>query len=149
MLDGTAAIVAEAEALGDAGVLENLHYILHGAAGDSECAFQNGWLRDRSPDGSELAGRHGMRLADFMLSDTAQRGQLEEAHVVALRLYSTSVSTTTSASTSTSSSSSTTSASTTITTTTTSTTTTTTTTGGGARGGAAALLHLGEHYYFY
>ena len=54
MREGTAAIVQEAEALGDPVVLENLRYILNAPAGSSDLAFQNGWLRDRAPDGSPL-----------------------------------------------------------------------------------------------
>ena len=52
MREGTAAIVQEAEALGDPVVLENLRYILNAPAGSSDLAFQNGWLRDRAPNGS-------------------------------------------------------------------------------------------------
>ncbi|EOD33341.1 hypothetical protein EMIHUDRAFT_111908 [Emiliania huxleyi CCMP1516] len=89
MREGTAAIVQEAEALGDPAVLENLRYILHAPAGSSDLAFQNGWLRDRAPNGSPLEGREGMRLADFVALPVARRARLEEAHVVALRLYST------------------------------------------------------------
>jgi len=61
MSHGTAAIVAEVEALGDPAMLENLHYIMHEAAGCSELGFQNGWIRDRAPDGSQIVGRHGRR----------------------------------------------------------------------------------------
>ncbi|EOD05125.1 hypothetical protein EMIHUDRAFT_220219 [Emiliania huxleyi CCMP1516] len=50
MREGTAAIVQEAEALGDPVVLENLRYILHAPAGSSDLSFQHGWLRDRAPD---------------------------------------------------------------------------------------------------
>ena len=85
--------------------------VLHAAAGSSEKEFQNGWRRDRAQDGSELPGRQGMKLADFVELPMARRGQLEEvgsgampaiirrgshavfsrrqAHVVALRLYTT------------------------------------------------------------
>ncbi|EOD28826.1 hypothetical protein EMIHUDRAFT_114014 [Emiliania huxleyi CCMP1516] len=76
MRQGTAAIIEEAEALGDPEVLENLR-------------FQNGWRRDCWPDGSSLGGREGMVLADFVALPVARRARLEEAHVVALRLYST------------------------------------------------------------
>lgn len=51
---------------------------------------QNAWRRDRAADGSILPDRHGMRLADFVRLPVARRGMLSEAHVVALRLYSTS-----------------------------------------------------------
>ena len=89
MAAGTAAIVAEAEALGDPEVLENLRYILDAPAGSSNAQFHNGWRRDRAPDGSSLRSRRGMRLADFVALPVARRARLEEAHVVALRLYST------------------------------------------------------------
>jgi len=89
-LGGTAAIIQEVEELGDTCVLENLNYVLYQEAGSSEAAFQNGWRRDCAPDGSTLPHRHGMRLADFARLPVARRGMLEEAHVVALRLYSTS-----------------------------------------------------------
>jgi hypothetical protein len=89
MARGVAAIVEEAAALGDEVLSECLNYVLHERAGSSERAFQNGWLRDRAPDGSELLGRHGMTLADFCALDVALDAQLSEGHVVALRLYST------------------------------------------------------------
>ena len=89
MAAGTAAIVAEAEALGDPEVLENLRYILDAPAGSSNTQFHNGWRRDQAPDGSSLRSRRGMRLADFVALPVARRARLEEAHVVALRLYST------------------------------------------------------------
>lgn len=89
MATGTAAIIEEAEALGDPEVLENLRYILDASAGSSATSFHNGWRRDRAPDGSRLGGRQGMVLADFVALPVARRAKLEEAHVVALRLYST------------------------------------------------------------
>lgn len=76
---GTAAIVEEVEALGDAEVSSLLRYILHEPA--SEAVYPNG-VRDR--------GRNGEVLADFCLHRDARLARLEEAHVVALRLYTTS-----------------------------------------------------------
>jgi hypothetical protein len=89
MARGVAAIAEEVEAMKDEVLSENFHYVVHVCAGWSELAFQNGWLRDRAPDGSELPGRHGMTLADFCSLDVALEAQLSEAHVVALRLYTT------------------------------------------------------------
>lgn len=75
---GTAAIVAEVEALGSAELSEHLHYVLHEAA--SEKTFANG-VRDK--------GRRGERLADFVANPVATAHGLDEARVVALRLYTT------------------------------------------------------------
>lgn len=89
MAGGVTAIAEEVAALGDEVLSECLGYVLHSAAGASDMTFQHGWLRDRAPDGSELPGRHGMRLADFCALPAAQTAQLTEAHVLALRLYTT------------------------------------------------------------
>jgi hypothetical protein len=89
MARSVVAIVDEAEALEDEVLSECLSYVLHERAGHSERTFQNCGLRDRAPDGSELPGRHGMTLADFCALDVARDAQLSEAHVAALRLYST------------------------------------------------------------
>ena len=87
---GIAAIVEEWEAHGSAEDMENLRYVLYEPAGSSTETFHHGWLRDRAPDGSELPGRQGMLLADFMALKSCHNAQLEESHVVALRLYTTS-----------------------------------------------------------
>jgi hypothetical protein len=87
MARGVVAIAEEVEVLGDEMLSESLHYVLHERARSSGRTFQNGWLRDRAPDGSELPKRHGMALADFCVLDAALEAQLSEAHVVALRLY--------------------------------------------------------------
>ena len=69
------------------------------AAGSNEQTFQNGWVRDRAEDGSPLDAaaskrlglsctREGMRLDDFKALPMARKARLDEAHVVALRLYS-------------------------------------------------------------
>ena len=57
---------------------ECLDYILHATAGSSDRVFPNG-IRDR--------GRNGEVLADFVSHTYAQRSGLTEAHVLALRLY--------------------------------------------------------------
>lgn len=75
---GTAAIVAEVEALGSAELSEHLRYVLHEAA--SERTFPNG-VRDK--------GRQGERLADFVQHPIAVAHGLDEPRVVALRLYTT------------------------------------------------------------
>lgn len=75
---GTAAIVAEVEALESAELSEHLRYVLHEAA--SERAFPNG-VRDK--------GRQGERLADFVNHPIAVAHGLDEARVAALRLYTT------------------------------------------------------------
>jgi hypothetical protein len=89
MAGGVSAIATEVAALGDEVLSECFHYVVHQPAGASTISFQNGWLRDRAPDGSQLPTRDGMRLADFCALPVAQTAQLAEAHVVALRLYTT------------------------------------------------------------
>ena len=87
---GTAAIIEEWEAHGSEEDLENLHYVLYKPAGSDLKKFHNGWMRDRAPDGSELPGRHGMMLRQFVELSMFRKAQLEEPHVVSLRLYTTS-----------------------------------------------------------
>lgn len=89
MTRGIEAIVEEVGAFNDDVLSECLQYVLHERAGSSERTFQNGWMRDRAPDGTRLAGRDGMRLADFCKLPVAQTAQLSDAHVAALRLYTT------------------------------------------------------------
>ena len=57
---------------------ECLHYILYEAAGSSSRVFTNG-VRDR--------GRNGERLSDFVSHRHSKWSGLSEAHVLALRLY--------------------------------------------------------------
>ena len=76
---GTSAILQEVTALSDPETSRLLDYILHEPA--SEAAYPNG-IRDR--------GRNGERLIDFCKHDNASTAGLEEYHVVALRLYTTS-----------------------------------------------------------
>ena len=98
MLEGVAAIIREVEAHGTEEDKECLHYILYEEAGSSEKSFQHGLKRDRGPHGEVLSSRRvndgnggtrGMLLADFVAHVFAVGGGLEEAHVLALRLYST------------------------------------------------------------
>ncbi len=76
---GVAAIVEEVMALGDDNVSENLDYILHKEA--EEKVLQYG-IRDK--------GHAGMSLEDFVNHEYARAAELEEAEVVALRLFTTS-----------------------------------------------------------
>ena len=75
---GTAAIMDEVAEFGNAELNDCLHYVLH-----EPCApkhFANG-MRD--------VGRNGERLADFCAMAPAVSFGLSEAHVCALRLYTT------------------------------------------------------------
>ncbi len=78
-LDGVAAIEEEVRALGDTDVSEQLHYILRRCAKERLCA--NG-MRDQ--------GHEGMVLQDFVEHEHSKTADLNEAEVVALRLYTTS-----------------------------------------------------------
>jgi len=77
---GTRAIEEEVTAAGTDEDRECLDYVLRQPAGSSALEFSNG-VRD--------LGRNGERLADFCNHPSAQKAQLTEAHVVALRLYTT------------------------------------------------------------
>lgn len=76
---GVAAIEKEVQALGDKNVAEQLDYILWQKA--TEKKFPNG-IRDK--------GHAGMCLEDFVKHKHAVAAELQEAEVVALRLYTTS-----------------------------------------------------------
>ena len=99
MVEGTAAIVREVDIGGSAVDRECLDYILHAEAGSSERAFQAGLRRDCDAFGSVLPSRtvedgstgklRGMRLEDFVNHQSARLANLTEAHVVALRFYTT------------------------------------------------------------
>jgi hypothetical protein len=78
-LAGVAAIEEEIRALGNRNAQEQLDYILHQPA--TEKIFHFG-VRDH--------GHEGMRLQDFVTHPNARAAELEEAEVVALRLYTTS-----------------------------------------------------------
>ena len=71
---------------------------MHAEAGSSDLTYQGGLKRDCDERGRVLACRtvadgsgvvRGMRLADFVSHPSAQLANLTEAHVVALRLYTT------------------------------------------------------------
>ena len=73
----------EVETSGTAVDRECLQYVLHERAGSSHKTFQNGWRRDE--------GRDGETLADFVDHPFSREAGLNEAHVLALRLYTTAV----------------------------------------------------------
>ena len=75
---GVKQIALEVEQNGTDEDKECLDYILNRAAGSSDKVFPNG-VRDR--------GRHGERFADFVSHPHSRRSGLTEAHVLALRLY--------------------------------------------------------------
>jgi hypothetical protein len=79
MLQGVAAIEDEVKALGDKQVIEQLDYILWRRAKEKMCSKG---LRDK--------GHAGMRLKDFMKHEHAVTAELDDAELVALRLYTTS-----------------------------------------------------------
>lgn len=84
MAAGVRAIEDEVAANGTPADQENLRYVLHEPAGSSDVIFPNSaFPRDH--------GRAGERLFDFVAMDEARTAQLSPAHVVALRLYTTSV----------------------------------------------------------
>ena len=73
---------------------ECLAYVLDMEAGNSDKAFQGGLKRDCGGDGCVLPSRltaegRGMRLSDFVAHEDAILAGLREAHVAALRFYTT------------------------------------------------------------
>ena len=73
---------------------ECLAYVLDMEAGNSDKAFQGGLKRDCGEDGCVLPSRltaegRGMRLSDFVAHEDAVLAGLREAHVAALRFYTT------------------------------------------------------------
>ena len=78
MIHGVASIRREFADHGTEEDKECLHYILNERAGSSAKEFSNG-LRDE--------GRNGETLADFVSHPSSQNSGLTEAHVLALRLY--------------------------------------------------------------
>ena len=94
MAEGTRAIEREVAEHGTAADRECLDYILHAPAGSSDLLFANSHFpRDCDahgvrPDRRTSSGE-GMRLMDFVEHPSSQAAHLEEAHVVALRLYTT------------------------------------------------------------
>lgn len=105
MAKGIKGIEDEIEANGTETDKECLHYVLYEKAGKSKRTFQEAQLRrDRNRDGSALTPELGpkarmkfnsdgdpvpMEFADFCAAKEAKLAQLERAHVLALRLYST------------------------------------------------------------
>lgn len=93
---GISAIVDEIEAHGSAEDRECLDYVLRQPAGSSHLLFPNSpYPRDCDAAGLRADRRNasgeGMRLGDFVAHPHARVAQLSEAHVLALRLYSTAV----------------------------------------------------------
>ncbi|EOD04529.1 hypothetical protein EMIHUDRAFT_312548 [Emiliania huxleyi CCMP1516] len=86
---GLAAIRAEVAANGTVVDKECLEYVLDKVAGESGESFQGGLMRDCDANGNVLPSRRGKRLADFLADPSAQTAKLEEAHVAALRFYTT------------------------------------------------------------
>ena len=94
MAEGTKAIQREIAEHGTPEDQECLDYILHAPAGSSDLLFsnsphprdcdENGVRKDRRTESGE-----GMRLQDFVEHPSSKAAHLEEAHVVALRLYTT------------------------------------------------------------
>ena len=89
---GVQGIVDEVTARGSETDQECLHYVMHEEAGSNIRRFQGGLMRDCDEHGVLLPSRRtaegqGMRLADFVRSPTATKANLEEAHVVGVRLY--------------------------------------------------------------
>ena len=76
---------------------ECLAYVLYAEAGSSDLTFQGGLKRDCDENGAVLesrtvcdgAARRGMLLRDFVAHEHSRLANLEQAHVVALRLYTT------------------------------------------------------------
>ena len=81
MSEGVRAIVREVEQSGSEVDRECLDYVLNQRAGSSARRFQHGKRRDE--------GRNGEVLADFVNHRCSRTAHLSEAHVLALRLYTT------------------------------------------------------------
>ena len=92
---GVQAIQAEFAASGTPSDNECLDYILNQRAGSSEIVFSNGnRKRDCDPEGQVYSSRldgqgRGMTFADFVAHPHSRVAHLQEAHVLALRLYTT------------------------------------------------------------
>jgi hypothetical protein len=80
MAKGVTAIIAEFEASGTDNDKECLRYVMHEKAGSSEKEFPNG-VRDQ--------GRNDETLEDFVNHPHSKQAGLTDAHVLALRLYTT------------------------------------------------------------
>jgi len=92
---GVAAIAAEFAVHGTESDRECLDYVLRRRAGESELVFTNGnRKRDCDAAGQLLPSRRdasgqGMRFDDFVKHHHSRIAELQEAHVLALRLYTT------------------------------------------------------------
>ena len=89
MNEGIAAMRAEVEKNGTDVDKECLKYVLEMEAGSSATAFQSGLKRDCDEQGNVLPERRGKRLTDFVGDSNARTAKLSEAHVAALRYYTT------------------------------------------------------------
>jgi hypothetical protein len=93
MSGGVSAIVSELEKAGTAVDQECLDYVLRQRAGSSPRVFDNSpFPRDCDKNGFVRSDRttatgEGMMLADFVAHAHSQTAELGEAHVLALRLY--------------------------------------------------------------
>ena len=79
---------------GDAEALECLHYVLYERAGSSPKIFPNSpYPRDCDENGGRgdrlTSAGEPMTFADFVEHANSRRAQLSDAHVLALRLYTT------------------------------------------------------------
>ena len=94
MMDGTTAIEGEFAQGASLESQECLHYVLHERAGSSPKMFGNSpYPRDCDASGlrsdRKTASGEGMTIRDFVQHPIARLAALSEAHVVALRLFST------------------------------------------------------------
>eukprot|EP00965_Chrysotila_dentata_P238582 6202599-Pleurochrysis_carterae.AAC.1 len=81
MAQGVSAIVNEFERAGTEDDLYCLSYVLHGKTGSDTRTFPNGTLDEGRPA--------GLTLSDFKQHQYARLAHLSDAHVLALRLYTT------------------------------------------------------------
>ena len=97
--DGVRAISREIAKYGTDDDRENLHYILHEEAGTNPKVFDNGGLkRDCDKQGNVMFEREGKFFADFVkeaqtrtMGEDGRPSPVFEAHVLGMRLYTTSV----------------------------------------------------------
>ena len=92
---GVQAIVDEIEKHGTEEDKECLRYVRHDEAGSSRLIFKNSpYPRDCDEKGLRADRKtkdgKGMRISDFVKDISAKKARLTEAHVLALRLYTTS-----------------------------------------------------------
>ena len=84
---GKTAIEEEIKKHGSPSDKECLEYVLNEEAGTSRETFQGGLMRDCDEDGNVLPDRKGMKFKDFCT--IGEQFGLVDAHVLALRLYTT------------------------------------------------------------